>query len=127
MEWNREAILRLQSLFNEKHMRMRMERKTDRRNLSAMWNRYISMFDTRIVFDFKENTRKQRPKNASYATLRQQEYAKVDDTLSNFIKIINYHNIDVADSLVLRNPDRPGQYLLIKRDMAERVLVLGMP
>lgn len=125
MDWTQEAIRNLQSLFNKKFMEMQLARKTDRRNLSAIWNRYIANYGVRIVFDFRENTRKPRRATSSVTSM-QQHYAKLDDTLSNFISVINHNNIDVVGSLVLKNPDRHTQYLLIKRDMAERILVLGM-
>ena len=125
MDWTSESIRNLQTLFNKKFLEMQLARKTDRRNMSAIWNRYIANYGVRIVFDFKENTRKPN-RSTSSAMFMQQHCRKLDDTLSNFISVINHNNIDVTDSLVLKNPDRATQYLLIKRDMAERILVLGI-
>jgi hypothetical protein len=46
--------------------------------------------------------------------------------LVNLIDMVNFRNGDISDALVIDNPDRPGQYILVQRDMAERIFVLGM-
>ncbi len=45
---------------------------------------------------------------------------------NNLLNLINYNNEMVADSVIIDNPDRLGQYILLKREMAEKILLLGM-
>lgn len=111
MEWNRENVMRLQKCFVEKHMEMRSRLKTDKANLSSFWNKYLAGYNAKVI----RNTSKKG-------------YSALGSTyvLETLIRTINFNNEDVASSLIIQNPDRPGQYILISRDVAERALVLGM-
>lgn len=110
MEWDRKRIKELHLLFSEKYFKMRGMAKTDRRNFSAIWNKYLSRYNAEVLVNF-------RGKGDS---------VHVAHTLANIIEIVNMRNEWVAGSLVIANPDRNGQYILVPRDMAERIMVLGL-
>lgn len=115
MEWNRETIQRLSSLFVEKYNSMKGEICTDRANMSALWNKYLKGYDIRVIRNHGHN-RKDRLYNLS----------NTHHVVSNLINVINFHNECVADALIIDNPDRIGQYILVPRSKAELILVLGM-
>lgn len=112
MDWNRAAIEKLGGLFQERWESMRDEKNTDRKNLSCHWNRHLKQYEARVIRfgDAKSDECKSPYK-------RQVE---------GIINLINFKNNEVANGLVIENPDRFGQYILIQRDMAERILVFGM-
>jgi hypothetical protein len=112
MEWDKEAIQKLDMLFTERWQSMRDEKRTDRKNLSSHLNRYLKQYEVRVL-RFGE-----RKPNDPYLSASQR--------LQGFIDLINFKNDEVANGLVIDNPDRPGQHILISRDMAERILVFGM-
>lgn len=110
MEWNQETVERVELLFKKKWNSMYMEKKTDRANMSAIWNKYLVLYDAVVLRD--------KPSKSEALTSKQ--------TLASLIEIINFQNENVAGRLAVRNPDRPSQWILISRDIAERVLVFGM-
>jgi len=108
MEWDKNALVRLYGLFHERHERMRSERKTDRKNLSALWNSYLSTYGVTLLRSDKK------------------EVLVHGEILRTLMDIINHRNDLVADALVIRNPDRPHQYLIVPRESAQKIIVLGM-
>jgi hypothetical protein len=115
MEWNTSAIEKLSVLFLEKYRSMFSDMAQDRQNRSAIWNKYLKNYSIKVV-------RNDIPGKAkAKAVLRSN-----DIVLKNLIEIINGNNDCVSSAVIIANPDRYGQFLLVSRDIAERVLVLGM-
>lgn len=98
----------------EKYHSMKMEQRTDRSNLSAKWNHYIRKYDIHLVV----NHNKRGKKNPNETGVRH--------VMENLIQFINFNNEVVAGSIIIENPDRLYQYMLIPREKAEMILVLGM-
>lgn len=114
MEWNSDIIEKLNMVFQEKYNSMFNNREMfDRKNRSALWNKYIKNYECRLV-------RNDEPGKKNHAVRSQEILSK------NLIDLINFKNEEVTKGLIIRNPDRIGQYLLISRDMAERILAIGM-
>lgn len=114
VEWDRDAVARLRGLFWRKHIEMRAKHKTDRRNFSAIWNRYLAGYDATLLGD--------KPSG---------KVSKSDEMVANrllvsLVNMVNFDNGKVASGLVIDNPDRPGQYIVLQREMAERIMVLGL-
>lgn len=110
MEWDQKAIENLSSLFQQKYAEMKGAKKTDRRNFSAVWNKYLQGYGATVVFNFSNKDGKC---HAIY-------------TLQRILNLINRDNSKVSDALVISNPDRAGQFILVPREMASRIIVLGM-
>lgn len=108
MDWDNKALVRLYGLFRERHDQMRSEKNTDRKNLSAIWNSYLSTYGVTIL----RSDKKQVMVHA--------------DVLKTLVDIINRRNEIVSDALVIINPDRPNQYLIVPRESAQKIVVLGM-
>jgi hypothetical protein len=115
MEWNQDTIHRLSNAFMEKYKSMIMGTRTDRANMSAIWNKYLKGYDIRVIRNHALNRKGKL--GAQLGT----NYVVID-----LIRVINFHNEDVADALIIDNPDRIGQYMLVPRAKAEMILVLGM-
>lgn len=115
MDWNEATIQKLGVLFADRWQSMRDEKATDRKNLSCHWNKYLKNYEVRVL---RFGERKPNEPGSPYLTASQR--------LIGFINLINFKNDEVANGLVIENPDRPGQYILIQRDVAERILVFGM-
>lgn len=113
MEWNQDTIGRVRAAFLDKYMSMKQEKRTDRANMSSFWNKYLKGYDIRVI----RNHNRQGKTGNQFGT----QYV-----LDNLIHFINFKNSDVADALIIENPDRLGQYMLVPRDKAEMILVLGM-
>jgi len=109
MEWTRQEITLLEEAVFKRYEEFRKEKRTDRKNLSELWNRHIQQIGVTGV----------RPKKKS----------KLSDqiTVVDIIDVINFRNSEVSDALCIRNPDRVGQHLLLSRDIAGKILMLGMP
>jgi len=114
MDWNQETVEKLSVLFHKKFHELFDKKWVDRKNRSAIWNKYIKNYNCKVV-------RNDIPKIMEKSDVRASEVV-----LQNILKLINYSNESIADHLVFRNPDRYGQWILIPRDVAERILVLGM-
>lgn len=110
MDWDKKTVEALQDLFSEKYMEMRSERKTDRRNFSAIWNKYLEGYGAEVLHNFQSRGTKNH----------------VLFSLMNLMDLVNYRNEVVSDALIIKNPDRDGQYILVPRGMAARIMVLGM-
>lgn len=110
MRWNSKAVESLQKVVVNRYFEMRAENKTDRRNFSAIWNRYLKKYGAEVLHNFKNKG----------------DQNSVTFTLGNLMDLINYRNEVVSDSVMIRNPDRMGQYILIPREMAAKIMVLGM-
>lgn len=113
MDWNRATIEKLGGLFQERWGSMKNEKNTDRKNLSCHWNRYLKQYEARVI-RFGD-----RKKDEDYSNHRHKQ-------LEGIIDLINYKNDEVSNGIIIPNPDRFSQYILIQRDMAERILVFGM-
>lgn len=113
MEWTQDILKRLHGAFVEKYLSMNSQHRTDRANMSAIWNKYLKGYDIRVVRNDNGGSKSKRMFSTNYA-------------LQNLIQTINFKNSCVADALIIDNPDRPGQYLLVPREKAELILVLGM-
>lgn len=105
MEWDKKTISALELSVSERHRKMSAERRTDRKNMSEIWNRHVSEIGISLVRQ------------------RGDRMLSVQD----IVDVINNRNPEVSDALCIANPDRRGQYLLVPRDMAEKILALGMP
>jgi hypothetical protein len=114
MEWDREAVSRLQLLFLRKHVEMGAKHKTDRRNFSAIWNRYLAGYDATLLGDKPSG---KVSKSGEMVANR---------LLLSLVNMVNFDNCKVASGLVIDNPDRPGQYIVLQREIAERIMVLGL-
>ena len=115
MDWNHDTIKRLCGLFEERWGSMKKEKSTDRKNLSCHWNRYLKQYEVRVI---RFNDRKSAEDQSPYAAMKRQ--------MEGIIDLINHKNEEVSNGIIIPNPDRFGQYILIQRDMAERILVFGM-
>lgn len=114
MNWDQNAVDKLTEAFQDKYKQMfPVDKFVDRKNRSAIWNKYLKNYDCKVV-------RNDIPGKNSHS-------ARTSEVLiQNFIKIINFQNESVANSIVIRNPDRFGQYIIVSQDMGERILVIGM-
>jgi hypothetical protein len=110
MEWTKERLKTLSRALSLRYVAFREEKGTDRRNLSAIWNRHLENLGIRVV----------RP--AAWPKLPEKNL-----TLMELVRIINEENDRVAGSLCVPNPDRPGQLMLVPVELAEKVLFVGMP
>jgi hypothetical protein len=115
MYWDNATLQRLDQLFAERWSSMRDEKRTDRKNLSCHWNRYLKQYEVRVI---RCGDRRPDEDHSPYVGLKRQ--------LEGIIELINRKNDEVSNGLIINNPDRIGQYILIQRDMAERILVFGM-
>jgi hypothetical protein len=106
MEWNRENLRLLEKAFLARWFRLKGENRTDRKNLSEIWNRKLRLLGISVL----------RPKGKA-------ESVGVND----FVELLNFRNEQTADILCVSNPDRLGQFLIVPRDMASKILMLGMP
>lgn len=113
MEWTQDIIDKLQTMFTVKHHELSASLRTDRKNLSAHWNLYLQNLKVVQINDV------QKGKKPSYLKTR-------DIITRRLIECINFQNEAVSNGLVLTNPDRQGQLLIVSRDVAERILVFGM-
>ena len=109
MEWTRQEITLLEEAVSKRYQEFRKEKKTDRKNLSELWNRHILQIGVTGI----------RPKKKSVLSER--------ITVVDLIDVINFRNAEVTDALCIRNPDREGQCLLLSRDIAGKIIMLGMP
>lgn len=119
MEWNRTSLDRLYLIFAEKHYKMGVDLLTDRRNLSEHWNRHLEKnFGIQIIrgLDLKA---KDKFKDG-------QLILQYRHLLNSLLDLINYENNLVQNRVVIKNPDRHGQFLIVPNDIAERILVFGM-
>jgi hypothetical protein len=112
MEWDKDTIVKLEEAVRDGCISLRRERPTDRKNFSAIWNRKLSDLGITLVIPRKRNKGRE-----TYAHL----------VLSRVLEIINMENEKVSGSMIVANPDRPGQHLLVPRDIASKILMLGMP
>lgn len=115
MEWNEDIVEKLSAAFQEKHKQMFDRTTIDRKNRSALWNKYIKNYECEIIRNDVFLPGKQM--------IHRSDIVKWE---KNLIDLINFKNNLVANSLIIPNPDRYGQYILISRDMAERILAIGM-
>jgi hypothetical protein len=111
MDWNQQSVAELSNTVRRRHAEMQRERNTDRRNFSVIWNKYLTIYGAVVLGVGRKDVKHDLPSSALF---------------NNLLHLINYNNEMVADALIIDNPDRLGQYIVIKREMAEKILVLGM-
>jgi len=97
----------LNLLFVSKFVELKNSKKTDRRNISAIWNNYIKKYDIKIILNYYGKS-----------------VTSTEATLNNLIDLVNKGEVD--NSYLIKNPDREGQYLLISRIQAFKIMTLGM-
>lgn len=115
MEWNKNSVDLLEKKIRERHYKMGIELRTDRKNLSEHWNRHIEKhFGIRVINDITDVPNKVEGRAKTFAVL------------NKIINIINLDNDLIKNALVVRNPDRNNQYLIVSADIAEKILVFGM-
>lgn len=107
MHWDEQNISLLGDAVRERHRIFVLERKTDRRNLSELWNNHLRSIGITLM--------RSKKKGIAFVGSR------------DLIDIINFKNEQVSNSVCIENPDRPGQFIFIPRDIASKILVLGMP
>lgn len=110
MEWNKQAISVLTDMVTKKWHDFNRETKTDRRNLSAIWNKYLNELGITLIREINTPDHK----------------INTVGTMKMLLDTINYQNEKVSDAIIIGNPDRRSQFLLIPRETAARILVLGM-
>ena len=124
MVWDSTAISKLNELVFARHRKFVLEQKTDRKNSSALWNKYLKNYDVQLIKGVVKS-----PKRTIQRALRNTSVkydVSLPQMLREIIDLVNYRNEDVSGGLVIPNPDRSGQYILISREIAERILVFGM-
>jgi hypothetical protein len=112
MIWDESTIEKLSAAFQEKHKQMFDRTSIDRKNRSALWNKYIKNYECKII-------RNDVPGKS-------QVLRNSDIVIKNMVNLVNFRNDWLANSLVIPNPDRYGQWIIVSRDMAERILAIGM-
>jgi hypothetical protein len=106
MNWNtKEEVDLLERAVAARHAKFYSELRTDRKNLSEIWNRHIKEIGISLIRHSRDKVL----------------------TIHDIIGLINFRNPDVSDALCIRNPDRTGQFLLVPRDIASKIMMLGMP
>lgn len=105
---DKSSLQVLESVLKDRWIKFKNDHPTDRKNLSELWNRHLKGIGITGV-----RTKANKPQSAF--------------VLNELINIINFRNDEVAGRVIVSNPDRVGQYLLIPSDIAEKILVLGMP
>lgn len=110
MEWDKKKVDLVYSGFLWRYASMKREARTDRRNFSAIWNKYLDGYGVTLLVPPGD------PKNNGNPHL----------LLRMLIGVINEQNERVSDAILIGNPDRQNQYLLVPRDVAQKILVLGM-
>ena len=103
--WDAQSISVLEKTMLDRYIKFKMERLTDPKNLSVLWNFHLKELGITGV----------RPKG------------KRPLFVNDIVNLINFRNDEVSGSVCVRNPDRTSQFLLVPRDVAEKILVLGMP
>lgn len=111
MDWNKESVDRLSLILRESWENLRREKKTDRGNLSRIWNLKLRGIGAEVV-------RHRHLKSGAY---------NPNMMVAEFVTLVNVRNDLVSDSVCVCNPDRPYQFVLVKRDIAGKILMLGMP
>jgi hypothetical protein len=118
----------LKTKYVELSMKLSMESRGDRANVSASWNAYIKGLGGFVV----------RGKGVTHRTVKRIVGGKVEDVsrrkdadtnaiFKELVDLLNFKNESVSDKVMVANPDRLGQWLLIPSDVVERALVLGLP
>lgn len=129
MVWDSTAISKLNEMVFVRHREFVLEQKTDRKNASALWNKYLKSYDVRLITGLPGNAKKSHDELRLPGTIPgwgSSTGVSLPQLLREIIDLVNYRNDDVSGGLVVPNPDRSGQYILISREIAERILVFGM-
>jgi hypothetical protein len=111
MDWNKDSLERLDLVLQEAWERLRLEKRTDRGNLSHLWNLKLTGVGAEVV-------RHRQLKSGAY---------NPGLMVSEFVRLMNERNDLVSDSVCVMNPDRAGQFVLMKRDVASKIMMLGLP
>lgn len=129
---SRDSLVLFERALKDKYMdirgRLHSESRGDRANVSASWNSYVKVLGGVVV----------RGKGVTHRTVKKIVGGKVEnhrsrkdsDTNAIFkelVDLLNFKNESVSGKVMVANPDRLGQWLLIPSDVVERALVLGLP
>lgn len=114
MEWDEDSIARLSAAVSKRLYDFSVDKKTDRRNLSELWNKHLLDLDIIVV---RHPTNVKRRRGVTGPSLM----------LARIVDIINRNNHQVADAICIPNPDRFGQFILVPRELAAKILAIGMP
>lgn len=112
MEWDKKSIDHISTLFRAKYIDLTKAHRGDPRNQSAIWNKYLNFYEVTLFMLPRDKNR--TPNEAAPRMFLE------------LMNIVNYNNDAIADSIMIDNPDRIGQYLIVKRDIAEKIFLLGM-
>lgn len=112
MEWDNKSVRALSEALSSAYLEIRKTTRTDRANLSAIWNRKLTQMGVTIL-------RPSRP-------TKKNSEGSLAIMFQELMNSINYRNHLVSEALLVSNPDRPHQYLLVPRDTASKILVLGV-
>lgn len=119
MNWNSDTVEKLNLVFHDKYKGMFSGGIHDRKNRSAIWNKYLDKYGCVVVrHDVPMSTRGRKP--VTNVLLNK------DILIHNFVLLINMKNDLVSNGVVVKNPDRMGQWIVVSRDMGERILAFGM-
>jgi hypothetical protein len=114
--FSRDTLDKAVQVFKDKHLeiqgRLFKERRGDRANVSAAWNKYVKELNGTII----RGKRHGGPSVGYHAGL-----------VTEMQDLINFKNERVSGSVILPNPDRAYQFMLIPRDVVDVALVLGLP
>jgi hypothetical protein len=129
---SRDSLVLFERALKDKYMeirgRLHKESRGDPANVSASWNAYIKGVGGRVV----------RGKGVTHRTVKRIVGGKVenqsrrknsdpDAIFRELLDLLNFNNDQVSGKVMIANPDRIGQWLLVPSDVVERVLVLGLP
>ena len=123
MEWTRQDIKILEEAVFNRYDAFLEEHRTDRKNLSELWNRHILQIGVTGIRPKKKG----KGKIVSKVMIAPPPCEYVAFTAHDIVDVINFRNSEVSDALCIRNPDRTEQFLLLSRDVASKIVMLGMP
>lgn len=112
MEWDKKSVGLLSAAIRDAYNSRKMQARTDRMNFSAIWNKKLSEIGVTVLRAANPVT----PRAGLVAPMFQE-----------LVETVNYRNALVCDALMVPNPDRAHQFLLVPREVASKILVLGLP
>lgn len=129
---SRDSLVLFERLLKDKwveiRVRLHKESRGDPANISASWNAYIKGLGGMVV----------RGKGITHRTVKRivggklenqsrRKDADPDAIFRELRDLLNFNNDLVSGKVMIANPDRFGQWLLVPSDVVERALVLGLP
>ena len=149
MNWNEESVAKLNELISLKHIELRLSKAKkpggDRKNISALWNRHLEGYGVKLITGEIPQSYWKKVAGRITKAFRQSGKPSIANGLSEamhrrdilhrsgspppqdvLIQVIELVNLESSGCLVVPNPDRVGQYIMIPKDIAEKILVFGM-